>query len=63
MARLGQGLSRLEGEMPTGTISPSDKPIEMPACQVVKVEGAKVQSVNHYFDLATMLRQIGAFKG
>jgi len=49
--------------MPTGTIPPSNKPIEMPACQVVKVEGSKVQSVNHYFDLATMLRQIGAFKG
>jgi steroid delta-isomerase-like uncharacterized protein len=50
-------------QMPTGTIPPSNKPIEMPACQVVKIEGGKVKSVNHYFDLATMLRQIGALKG
>jgi len=33
-------------QMPTGTILPSNKPIEMPACQVVKVEGGKVKSVN-----------------
>jgi hypothetical protein len=87
--RLGQGFSRLEGDlvgeypsgdtavlellwkglhtgplqMPTGTIPPSNKPIEMPACQVVKVEAGKVQSLNHYFDIATLLKEIGAFKG
>ena len=33
-------------QMPTGTIPPSNKPIEVPACQVVKIEGGKVQSVN-----------------
>jgi len=49
-------------QMPTGAISPSGRPIEMPACQVVKVEGGKVQTMTHYFDLATMLRQIGALK-
>jgi len=50
-------------QTPTGTIPPSNKPIEIPACQVVKVEGGKLQSVTHYFDMATMLRQIGVFKG
>ena len=39
---------------------PSNKPIEMPACQVVRVEGDKVKSASHYFDMLTMLTQIGA---
>jgi steroid delta-isomerase-like uncharacterized protein len=47
----------------TGTIPPSNKRIEVPACQVIKVEGGKVKSFTHYFDMATLLRQIGAFKG
>jgi steroid delta-isomerase-like uncharacterized protein len=49
-------------QMPGGTIPPSNKAIEVPACQVVKVEGGKAQTVSHYFDLATLLRQIGALK-
>ncbi|HTF64299.1 MAG TPA: ester cyclase [Edaphobacter sp.] len=47
-------------QTPTGTIPPSNKPIEMPACQVVQVEGGKVKSASHYFDMLTMLTQIGA---
>jgi hypothetical protein len=35
----------------------------MPACQVSQIEGAKVKSVSHYFDMLTMLTQIGATKG
>jgi len=38
----------------------SNKPIEVPACQVVQVEGGKVKSVSHYFDMLTLLTQIGA---
>jgi steroid delta-isomerase-like uncharacterized protein len=47
-------------QTPTGTIPSSNKPIEMPACQVVQVEGGKVKSASHYFDMLTMLTQIGA---
>jgi steroid delta-isomerase-like uncharacterized protein len=47
-------------QTPTGTIPPSDKPIELPACQIVQVEGGKVKSATHYFDMLTMLTQIGA---
>ena len=47
-------------QTPTGTIPASNKPIEMPACQVVRVEGDKVKSASHYFDMLTMLTQIGA---
>ena len=46
----------------TGTIPPSNKRIELPACQVIKVEGGKVKSFTQYFDMATLLRQIGALK-
>jgi steroid delta-isomerase-like uncharacterized protein len=47
-------------QTPTGTIPASNRPVEMPACQVVQVEGDKVQSTSHYFDMLTMLTQIGA---
>jgi steroid delta-isomerase-like uncharacterized protein len=49
-------------QTPTGTIPASNKAIEMPACQVVQVEGGKVKSASHYFDMLTMLTQIGATK-
>ena len=49
-------------QMPSGTIPASNKRIEIPACQVVKVEGGRIQSVTHYFDMITLLTQIGAFK-
>ena len=47
----------------TGTIPPSNKRIELPACQVIKIEGGKVKSFTQYFDMATLLAQIGAVKG
>jgi steroid delta-isomerase-like uncharacterized protein len=45
------------------TIPPSNKRIEVPACQVMKVEGGRVTTYTHYFDMLTLLRQIGAAKG
>src|SRR2546430_1977939 len=50
-------------QTPTGIIAASNKRIEVPACQVFKVEGGKVKSFTHYFDMVTLLTQIGAFKG
>lgn len=47
-------------QTPTGTIPASNKPVEVPACQVVQVEGGKVKSTSHYFDMLTLLTQIGA---
>jgi limonene-1,2-epoxide hydrolase len=41
----------------------SNKRIEVPACQVFKVEGGKIKSFTHYFDMVTLLTQIGALKG
>src|SRR5262249_26066596 len=46
-------------QTPTDTIPPSNKPINVPACQVIKVEGGKVKSYTHYYDMVTLLTQIG----
>ena len=50
-------------QTPSATIPPSNKRIEVPACQVMKVEGGRVKIYTHYFDMLTLLRQIGAVKG
>ena len=47
-------------QTPSGTIPPSNKSIELPACQIVQIEGGKAKSASHYFDMLTMLAQIGA---
>ena len=47
-------------QTPTGTIPASNKPLELPACQVFQVEGGKVTNFSQYFDALTMLTQIGA---
>jgi steroid delta-isomerase-like uncharacterized protein len=44
------------------TIPPSNKRIELPACQVIKIEGGRVKTYTHYFDMVTLLTQIGAIK-
>lgn len=47
-------------ETPDRTIPASGKKFEVRACQVIEVTGDKVGSIRHYFDMATLLRQIGA---
>jgi len=49
-------------QTPTGTIPPSNRSIEMPACQVVRVVNGKLKTASHYFDMMTMLTQIGAMQ-
>ena len=46
--------------MPTGTIPASNRELDMPSCQVFEIEDGKVATFTQYFDLLTMLRQIGA---
>lgn len=45
--------------MPEGPIAPTGKTIEIRACQIVEVADGKVRSITHYFDIATMLQQLG----
>ncbi len=47
-------------ESPGGTIPASGKRIRIPAALAVAVQGDKVRSIRHYFDLFSLLQQIGA---
>jgi steroid delta-isomerase-like uncharacterized protein len=46
-------------QTPTGAIPATGKKIDVPACQVVEVADDKVTSIRHYFDMRTLLQQIG----
>jgi steroid delta-isomerase-like uncharacterized protein len=46
-------------QLPSGTIAPTGRSIELRACQIVEVEGGKTRSITQYFDMATLMRQLG----
>lgn len=46
-------------KMPDREIPATGKKIELRACQVVEVANDKVKSVRHYFDMGTLLDQLG----
>jgi steroid delta-isomerase-like uncharacterized protein len=46
-------------KMPSGDIPATGKKFELRACQVVEVANDKVKSVRHYFDMGSLLRQLG----
>ncbi len=48
----------LEG--PGGTIPASGKSMSLPGAQLITFEGDKVKELHQYFDLMTLLQQIGA---
>jgi steroid delta-isomerase-like uncharacterized protein len=41
------------------TIPPTGKSVTLPACLVVRVAGDKIVEQHHYFDMVTMLSQLG----
>jgi steroid delta-isomerase-like uncharacterized protein len=46
--------------LPTGgAIPPSGRKIEVPAAQVCRIEDGRLAEVNHYFDMLSLLEQIG----
>ena len=45
-------------ESPGGTIYPTGKKVEIPGCMVIEVMEDKVKTITHYFDLATMMKQM-----
>lgn len=49
-------------ETPEGSVAATGKHIEVPACMVVEVGDGKVKSIRHYFDMATMMQQLGISK-
>jgi len=47
-------------QTPTGELAPTGKRIELRACQVIEVSGDRTKVIRQYFDMATMLKQLGA---
>ena len=45
---------------PTGTIPPSGRRQTTQAAMIVKFQGDKIHEIRHYFDMVTLLQQIGA---
>ena len=54
----GTHTGTLEG--PAGPIRPSGKPISVPSVQIVTVQNGKIKTIRHYFNLLTLLQEIGA---
>jgi steroid delta-isomerase-like uncharacterized protein len=46
-------------QTPKGSIAATGKRIEVRACAVVELAGEKARVQRHYFDMATLLQQIG----
>ena len=49
-------------QTPNGEIAPTGRKIEIQAVQVIDVADGKAESIRHYFDMATMLEQLGVGK-
>jgi|SRR5215831_11646333 len=47
-------------QTPSGVVPATNRAAELPACSVIRIAGGKVKSDTHYFDLITLLTQIGA---
>lgn len=47
-------------QTPRGEIGPTDRKIELRACQVVEVSGERARTIRHYFDMNTLFQQLGA---
>lgn len=43
-----------------GEVPATGKPIELRACQIIDVVDGKAQQIRQYFDIATLMTQIGA---
>jgi steroid delta-isomerase-like uncharacterized protein len=46
-------------ETPAGQIAATGKTIELRACQVTEIAHGKVKTMRQYFDMATILQQLG----
>ena len=44
---------------PSGEIAPTGRPIALRACQVIEVVHDKVDVMRQYFDMATLMQQLG----
>ncbi len=54
-----QGTHKGPLETPKGSIAPTGKRIEVRGCAVIELVGDKAKVQRHYFDMATLLQQLG----
>jgi steroid delta-isomerase-like uncharacterized protein len=46
-------------ELPTGPVAATNRSIDIRGCQVFEMSENKAQIIRHYFDMATLLQQLG----
>jgi steroid delta-isomerase-like uncharacterized protein len=46
-------------ELPTGPVAATNRSIEVRSCQVFVMSDSKARVIRHYFDMSTMLQQLG----
>ena len=46
-------------QLPGKDLAATGKQVELRACEVIDVSDGKVKTLRHYFDLSTLLRQLG----
>jgi steroid delta-isomerase-like uncharacterized protein len=49
-------------QTPEGRFEATGKSVEVPACLVIEVENGKTKSMRHYFDMGTLMQQLGIAK-
>jgi steroid delta-isomerase-like uncharacterized protein len=54
-----KGTHRGPLQMPNGAIPPTGRSIDVPACVVMELTDDKARTQRHYFDMASLLRQLG----
>ena len=46
-------------ELPTGAVAATNRSVDIRACQILEMSEGKVRAIRHYFDMATLLQQLG----
>jgi steroid delta-isomerase-like uncharacterized protein len=46
-------------DLPGGPVAPTHRPIRLQSCQVLGLRNGKAESIRQYFDIATLLQQLG----
>ncbi|HEU5171833.1 MAG TPA: ester cyclase [Gemmatimonadales bacterium] len=54
-----QGTHKGPLQTPSGPVAPTGRRIEIPACIVIELTGTKARLQRHYFDMATLMQQLG----
>ena len=45
-------------QLPGKDLAATGKKVELRACEIIEVSGAKIKALRHYFDLSSLLRQL-----